>query len=83
MKAGGAVGEGEAPLLEAANEIGGDAGVTELFCGLPDTSAGDFAVALGRGVGLAVDAHRQVLGHRVLQVFVHPCGKKRFGQSAM
>ena len=62
---------------------GRDAGITELFCGLPYFPATDVPVVPGLSVRTPGHSDRQVLRDRVLQVLVHPGGQHRCGQSLM
>src|SRR5882672_4939758 len=64
------------PLLQAPDEFGRDACITELLCRLPYVSATDITVGLGRSIRpRGQPTHWQVLRRRVLQILVHPSGE--------
>ena len=76
-----AVGVCDSPLLQVLDKFSRDAGLAELSCRLPYLAATDIPVGTGLTVRALGDSDGQVLRDRILQVLIHPGGKKGCGES--
>jgi hypothetical protein len=74
-----AVGVRDSPLLQVLDKFGRDAGLAELSCRLPDLATTNIPVGTGLTVRALGDSDGQVLRDRILQVLIHPGGKKGCG----